>query len=367
MKILFVHDCKMNYTSDGKAQPIELQKRIRDRYIAVFGSIRYLVRKGAEVSENDYCPGFECRYLEDMNSPVNWLKKYRKNTKALTEEIITCNGAVCKLPSINGAMAAKILRKQGKPYIVEVVGCPWDSYWNHSIKGKIVAPVMWFITRQAVKNAPYVLYVTQKFLQKRYPTKGISLSCSDAGLGFISAGERRPKTETVLGTVGAVNLKYKGQQYVVKAIARLKKEGYNIKYRLAGGGDDTYLKRLVKKKDVSDCVEFLGALPHSEIFGFMDGIDVYIQPSNADALPRTLLEAMSRGCTVIGSSTGGIPELVPPECVFKRKSVAELTKVLKKVIDEGYEKWTCKSIAMAEEFSSEKLEERRNEFYRLLI
>jgi len=376
MRVLFVHDCKMNYNSDGKAQPIELQKRIRDRYIAVFGSIRYLVRKGAEVSENDYCPGFECRYLEDMNSPVNWLKKYRKNTKALTEEIITCNGAVCKLPSINGAMAAKILRKQGKPYIVEVVGCPWDSYWNHSIKGKIVAPVMWFITRQAVKNAPYVLYVSEKFLQKRYPTRGEQTACSDVLLTAFDESlseerDARLKSKAgeaiVLGTAAAVNVRYKGQQYVMKAMAILKKQGYKIKYRLVGGGDDTYLKNVANKYGVSEDVEFIGTISHDKIPEFMDSVDIYLQPSNQEGLPRAVVEAMSRACPVIGSSTGGIPELVPPECVFKRKNVKDLTRVLKKVIDQKCDGLSQKSLERAKDFEKDKLDKKRTEFYKSFI
>ena len=37
---------------------------------------------------------------------------------------------------------------------------------------------------------------------------------------------------------------------------------------------------------------------------------VYIQPSRIEGLPRALIEAMSRGCACVGSSVGGIPELL---------------------------------------------------------
>ena len=41
-----------------------------------------------------------------------------------------------------------------------------------------------------------------------------------------------------------------------------------------------------------------------------DNIDVFIMPSLQEGLPRSMVEAMSRGCNVIGSRVGGIPELL---------------------------------------------------------
>jgi glycosyltransferase involved in cell wall biosynthesis len=40
------------------------------------------------------------------------------------------------------------------------------------------------------------------------------------------------------------------------------------------------------------------------------GLDVLVQPSRADNLPLSILEAMAAGLPVIGTRTGGIPELV---------------------------------------------------------
>ena len=65
---------------------------------------------------------------------------------------------------------------------MEVVGCPWDAYWNYSLKGKIVAPFATYMMKRRVKSAPFVLYVTNKFLQKRYPTKGKKINCSNVEL-----------------------------------------------------------------------------------------------------------------------------------------------------------------------------------------
>ena len=46
---------------------------------------------------------------------------------------------------------------------MEVVGCAWDALWNHSYKGKILAPKSYMSMRRAVSKAPYVVYVTNGF------------------------------------------------------------------------------------------------------------------------------------------------------------------------------------------------------------
>src|SRR5690606_9772698 len=104
----------------------------------------------------------------------------------------------------------------------EMVGCPWDAYWNPSLKGKIVAPIMWMLTRYSVKQAPYTVYVTNEFLQRRYPSKGISMGCSDVALPVFDAGiidkrlnkilNMKRDQPIILGTTAAVNVRYKGQE-----------------------------------------------------------------------------------------------------------------------------------------------------------
>ena len=220
----------------------------------------------------------------------------------------------------------------GKPYMVEVVNCAWDSYWNHSLKGRIVAPFMYWIRRTTTKKAPYVLYVTSEFLQRRYPTKGKTIGVSDVQLQNATNEyvlEQRLEKITnkdnaekiVIGTAGAVDVSFKGQRYVIEALAKLKARGLcNYEYQIAGGGSNKKLKKLAEKLGVSDQVVFMGSIVHSEMFSWFDGLDVYIKPSLQEGLPRALVEAMSRGLPCYGTRTGGIPELLDPECVCDRNT-----------------------------------------------
>ena len=64
-------------------------------------------------------------------------------------------------------------------------------------------------------------------------------------------------------------------------------------------------------------------------------MDIYVQPSLQEGLPRSVIEAMSVGLPCIGSDVAGIPELLDKEWVFKRKGnkaeeIAELLKNIEK-------------------------------------
>src|SRR5690606_35280766 len=67
----------------------------------------------------------------------------------------------------------------------------------------------------------------------------------------------------------------------------------------------------------------------SEIFNFLDHIDIYIHPSLTEGLPRAVIEAMSRACPVLVSNAGGLPELVNLEFVHKAGDFTVLYQSIK--------------------------------------
>jgi glycosyltransferase involved in cell wall biosynthesis len=168
----------------------------------------------------------------------------------------------------------------------------------------------------------------------------------------------------VLGTIAAVNVRYKGQEYVIKAIYELNKNGYNFEYHLVGDGDNSFLKAVADRYNIADKVKFLGGLPHSKIFDYLDSIDIYVQPSKTEGLPRALVEAMSRACPSLGSASGGIPELLNKEFIFKDGDTKDICEIIKKLV---YRKLlldeAVRSFEKSKEFEKHLLNERRNVFY----
>ncbi|WP_317852236.1 glycosyltransferase family 4 protein [Paraclostridium sp. AKS81] len=170
--------------------------------------------------------------------------------------------------------------------------------------------------------------------------------------------------KVVLGTCATVGSRYKGQQNVIKAIKVLKEKGYEIEYQLVGGGDNSYLKNIAKKYDSYENVKFMGVLTHSEVFDWLDTIDIYVQPSLTEGLPRSLIEALNRGCPAIGSDAGGIPELLVDKSIYPKKSYKEFVDAFE-YVNMNREELAIINFKKAKEYENNKLEARRSEFFKM--
>lgn len=75
------------------------------------------------------------------------------------------------------------------------------------------------------------------------------------------------------------------------------------------------LKREIDRLQISD-VTFLGNTSPERVPDIMGSLDILLLPSLNEGLPRVTLEALQCGVHVVGSSAGGIPEVVGEENCF---------------------------------------------------
>lgn len=378
-KLVFVHDGPVYYDNDGNYYEFAYHK-LYERYSYLADEIYFLIRTRGISGDNKFTimpKQIKVISVPNFKSPKLYLKE-KKNAEVIIQQTISnMDYVILRTQSSIAQIALKYIKKYNKPYIIESVGCSWDSYWNHNWIGKIIAPYMFYKTKKAIKNAPYVYYVTNEFLQKRYPTTGKSVSCSNVVIEKCEEGvlngridkikNNSLKNKIVLGTAAALDTRYKGQEYVIKAINKLVKKGYNVEYRLAGGnaGDkkNTFLYDLAIKENVLDRVKFMGSLSLDKMNNFYDDIDIYIQPSKQEGLPRAVIEAMSRGCVVIGSDIAGIPELIQGDCLFKKGNVNSLITTLERVLKMNMEKLAKENFYKAQLYDKNILENKRKNFY----
>lgn len=369
MNLLFVHDHPFRRVDGVIYSTGGLHNNVLKRYTSCCDSLVVVARIIDESNANDR---WSCITDEKVQIYGNRTLKYDD----LEQKIQECDKLIVRLPSFLGNKALKLNKKYQKPYLIEMVGCAWDALWNHGMKGKLIAPYMLMETKKMVKNAPYVIYVTETFLQKRYPTFGKSIGCSDVeiiDLDTIIEEKRIQKInaqtgELVIGTVAAIDVKYKGQEYVIKALGELKRRGINsFQYKLVGNGSDAYLKGVAEQYGVSDKVHFLGGMPHEKIFEWLDSIDIYAQPSKQEGLPRAVVEAMSRGLPVIGSETGGIPELIGKECRFRANDYKAIAVILENLNTEQIVNISIENFKRAHNFEKSMLDKKRDDFYREFI
>ena len=368
MNVAFVHDHKFRSSGGVFYSPGGLPDDVLERYARIFGSATVIARASAHSGDTS-----AMSHVTHPDVRIVPIPSLLTGLKELLSTLKKADAIIARLPSKRGAIAVQFARLLGKPYMVELVGCPWDAYRNHSTLGRAVAPGAFLLTRWNVKHSPRVLYVTNEFLQKRYPTRGISIGCSDVSLQQLDAEVLLRRLEKIaqseshtleIGTLAAVDVKYKGQADVIRALSILNNSGADVQYHIAGAGDVGYLKSVADECNVTGRVHFHGALPRSAVFRFLDYIDVYIQPSRQEGLPRAVVEAMSRACPVVGSTVGGIPELVPPHLLFEPGDTGSIAEKLLSMTPVRMATEARRNFSVAQGYEFRLLSMRRDAFYR---
>lgn len=375
--MLFVHDHVFVECDDSLYTTGTLNQGLLDQYRDWFGSLSVLARhkqvgpdhqavKPESRVEGDF------RLVEKSGNPLDYFG-YHKTVRAAVGK---ANCVVSRMPSVLGWMAVEECRRQSVPYLVEMVGDPWNLLWYHSVKSKLFAPIMTAATKACCRKAPYVMYVTREYLQKRYPTEGMSVGVSDVSIPPLTDGVlekrlariagRREGAPVVMSTVGSVEIPYKGQDSIIQAMRILKSRGIETEYLLVGGGDNGRLEAIARECGVADCVRFVGVLPHEEIFKLLDGVDLYVQPSHTEGLPRSVVEAMSRALPVLASNVGGLPELVDARWLFSKGDSRAIAEGIIIIMDEAL-KVAEANFDKAKQFDAALLARERAAFYSSFI
>lgn len=130
-----------------------------------------------------------------------------------------------------------------------------------------------------------------------------------------------------IGFVGMLSSR-KGFDLLVQAIQEL---GDNYSWKIAYNLVEGKLKGLLPILEHMENVQLFYRIPSSEMISFYDGIDMLVIPSREDPLPTVAIEAMARRVLVLGSNTGGIPELVGDDSfLFEKDNVSSLEYSIKK-------------------------------------
>lgn len=148
----------------------------------------------------------------------------------------------------------------------------------------------------------------------------------------MSFGQNGKKVVLFVGRLDEV----KGVTYLIKAMA-------DLDAKLVIVGDGPLRKSLEKQADkYADKIEFLGAKSHKELPVIYASADIFVMPSittkkgQKEGLGLVLLEAMASGLPVIGTNSGGIPELVKDGYngfLIEEKNVRQLSSKVKVLLE----------------------------------
>lgn len=380
--VVFAHDNPFLLGPDGRVY----SSRGRwpwERYLAFAERLTVVSRMedlpaGVETSglELSSDPKVSFVRVPSLSGPLLQFTNRRAATRILEREIERADGVIARLPSEIGDRAARTAERLGKPWAAELVTCTWDALWNYGTwQGKVYAPVSWWKTRRIVGRAPFAIYVTDKFLQRRYPSRGRSVGVSDVELPGLDDGVLAARLERIrsrpapirLGVIAALSVKFKGVQTALEALGSLRGRLPAFELRILGSGDPAPWQELARRHGVESETHFDGTLPPGEpVLRWLDEVDLYLQPSFQEGLPRSLVEALSRGCPALGSTAGGIPELLPAACLHRPGDAGRLAELIGDAVDDQawQEREAARNFETARRYEATALEAVRSSFWR---
>ena len=371
MRAVLVHDHVFTVGEDGTVWSRgAFPASVWDRYLRHFDKLTVVARRSGDPSTEGLSKssreGVEFVFAPSL-SGLRGLIDPGPGRRVIAEAFKGADAAIVRVPSELGFAALPLARKMGVPAAVEVVGCAWDSYFHHgAASARAYAPLAFLRMRRAVASAPFAIYVTERFLQGRYPNAGHTSFASNVLLTEVSAEPASPAPHEgfVLGTVASLQHRYKGVQTAFEALRRLGRK--DVRYRVLGPGDTAPWEALARKLGVADQVEFSGRLPAGEaVLRWIDDLDLYLQPSFQEGLPRALIEAMSRGKAAVGSSAGGIPELLDPAMIHRPGDAGALAERISRLLDDEAERrrQAKRNLEIARRYLFDELEKRRSAFW----
>lgn len=380
MNLLFVHDHPFFVDNDFVFSGGGLPNSVWNNYLLYFDSVTVFGRKSFNTKDKKIISSFKnvnFKLTNNYNSYIDVLLKYNSISKELENVIIQSDIVLVRLPSVLGFIAAKVAIDNNKKIIVEQVGNAKEAMNTQgSLLGKIVAPFFEMINKRIVKNADYVSYVTLSKIQKDYPSLAFQSSISDVIIEYVcrpSELELSRFNEELLkiGVIGGFDVRYKGQDVVLKAVSLLDETiKNNIEIYLVGKGNSRWLIEEAKRLGLNANLKYVGSKESgNEVFVFLKTLGLYIQPSFTEGMPRALLEAMSVGCPVLGSNVGGIPDVINEDFLHKPGDFKMLSKQISQLFNDRnlLKKEAKRSLEIVKPFQKSKLDEKRKAFYTQIL
>lgn len=385
MKAVFVHDHYFVYNpNDGKYYDGSggvFDEKLWKRYLEIFDSLIVVGRQKEELPNkliDSTCKNVSFELIDILKKNTDRIFKKKQIYNELEKTLKKVDFAIIRLPSVLGYIAQEICEKYNIKYTLEVVACPWDAYTNYgNIKGKLIAPIEYKKLKSATIKSDNVIYVTQQFLQNRYPSDGNKIGISNVNIEQVKnideinynlSGE-----SFKVALIGSFHVKYKGHVEALNALKYIvdNKLIENIKLLLVGTGDPSWVIDYAKKLGIQDNVEIVGTIKAGAdgVFPFLDSIDLYIHPSKQEGLPRVVIEALSRGRLVLGSSVAGIPELLNEKYLHKPGDWKKLANDIVLIFNDkkNWVEISKENINKAESYLETVLQKKRVDFINKIV
>lgn len=190
---------------------------------------------------------------------------------------------------------------------------------------------------------------------------------------------KRVFSDTII-TIGVVSRleKIKGMDLVVPAFAKVLKRYPSVKLFIVGDGSGR--ESMEKQAEevtvpnnvpITNSIEFVGRQNQAALEAYYDKIDILLMPSRSEGFGLTAIEGMARGCVVVASDVGGLPEVVKNlevGLLHTSEDVQDMSDCILKLLDdrEMLAELSANAIKYVERFRFENYSLLFNDLYKKL-
>jgi len=385
MRVVVTIEDRFEQTPDGKVWArATFDYAFFARYLVVFSEVLVVARiLPVEVPREGWlrADGDSVRFdpVPFYIGPWQYLRRARQVRSRIRNVFRREDAVILRVPSMLANVLLPALELSRHPYSVEVVGDPYDVFAPGAVTHPLRPVFRWWFPRQLrgqCAGAVGSAYVTEQALQRRYPpgegsysTNYSSVELSEAA--FVSEprsfdGGRRMN----LITVGTLAQLYKSQDVLIDALGVCVSRGSDLQLTIVGDGQHrAMLEARARSLGLGGRVRFVGHLSSADQVRMeLDQADLFVLPSRQEGLPRAMIEAMARGLPCVGSTVGGIPELLPSEDQVAPANVSALAERLRQVTSDPIRmaNMSARNLDKARQFHKDILSARRREHYRYL-
>ncbi|MDA8667465.1 glycosyltransferase family 4 protein [Acidimicrobiia bacterium] len=255
------------------------------------------------------------RIKRSNNLPIRWIKTiYQIVKNGRRSDLIFVNGL-----GVESAIANLILQKQ---LIRKIVGDPvWERAYNkkritqsfddfQNNKHSFLVEVQKLLRNWSINSAEIVI------------TPSDHLNSFVSGIGYskkilkINNGVNITDINRANESKADINLiiisrlvVQKNINIVIEAMKLL--DNKNLKLRIIGeGGEFSKLESAIHDLNLQNQVQLLGKIDNNKISQFLLTADIFIQASNYEGLPHSVLEAINYEVPILSTETGGCKDLL---------------------------------------------------------
>lgn len=321
-------------------------------------------------------PRVEVVPVPSYTGPFQYVRQ-RAAVAAAVDRVAELDGAfLLRIPSQTGFMVANRLEQMGRPYATELLTDPYDFFAmgvsSHGL-AYFFRPYFCRKSKELCTRAVAANFVTGSRTRAAHPTPAAqwNSSISDVDLppeAYLDARVSVPGQRLELINVGFLDLLYKGQDVLIRALGQCAQAGLDFGLTFAGDGENRHkLVALAAAYGIADRVKITGPLGGpQEVREWLAKSDLFVLPSRAEGIPRALLEAMAAGLPAICSNVGAMPDLIEQRWVVRPGDEGQLAA---RILDfaAAREEWAAigkRNQDAVREFENAKLLPQRLDFYR---